>query len=343
MKGLVSDLKKSKTFLVFLLIFLQMIFSVFIVHGSSFNKINITKFSVSSKTPKVGQVVYFQVKTDNEASNVYIIIDDDEKSGKYQFNKKSKVIWELKRQFYEPGTHYVKLYVSNDEGKTTMQRTEIKVLDYDEEVNSEEDNNYYEEKEIKEDTEIQPEEEEFLGIFDKKESAVDDEYFELIDLVDTEYIEKTVENSIFFYVNKNWFYDRGIKKNIDDNNLSVVPFIKNDCTLVPIRVISDAFGAFVSYNNDSKTVIINDGKNKIQLTAGESIMFVNNSSVTLEQPAEIYENRIFIPVRAVSEAFDKNVVYSDGLIGIIPKEYTLNEYDIKLISKAFKDKYDLGN
>lgn len=342
MKGLVSDLKKSRTFLVFLLIFLQMIFSVFIVHGSSFNKINITKFSVSSKTPKIGQMVYFQVKTDNEASNVYIIINDDEKSGKYQFNKKSKVTWEFKRQFYEPGTYYIKLYANNEDGKTTMQRTEIKVLDYDEDINSEKSDNSYEETEIKEDIVIE-QEEEFLGIFDKKDSAIDDEYFTLIDLVDTEYIEETVENSIFFYINQNWFYDKGIKKNIDDNNFSVVPFIKNGCTLVPIRVISDALGAFVSYNNDSKTVIINDGKNKIQLTAGESIMFVNNSSVTLEQPAEIYENRIFIPVRAVSEAFNKNVVYLDGFIGIIPKEYTLNEYDVKLISKVFKAKYGVNN
>ena len=341
MKGLVSDLKKSRTFLVFLLIFLQMIFSVFIVHGSSFNKINITKFSVSSKTPKVGQMVYFQVKTDNEASNVYIIIDDDEKNEKYQFNKKSKVTWEFKRQFYETGTHYIKLYVNNEHGKTTMQRTEIKVLGYDEDINSEEDDSSYEEVEIKEDVEVQ--QEEFLGVFDKKESVIDDEYFELINLVDTEYIEKAVENSIFFYLNQNWFYDKGIKKNIDDNNFSVVPFIKNGSTLVPIRVISDALGAFVSYNNDSKTVIINDGKNKIQLTAGENIMFVNNSSVTLEQPAEIYESRIFIPVLAVSEAFDKNVVYLDGFIGILPKEYTLNEYDVKLISKVFKSKYGLND
>ncbi len=72
-------------------------------------------------------------------------------------------------------------------------------------------------------------------------------------------------------------------------------------------------------------------------------MLLKNSSVTLEQPAEIYESRIFIPVRAVSEAFDKNVVYLDGFIGILPKEYTLNEYDVKLISKVFKSKYGLND
>ena len=47
---------------------------------------------------------------------------------------------------------------------------------------------------------------------------------------------------------------------ITRTELDVAPFITNGRTLVPVRAISEALGATVGWNNDTRTVTIKSAK-----------------------------------------------------------------------------------
>lgn len=81
--------------------------------------------------------------------------------------------------------------------------------------------------------------------------------------------------------------------------LEASPFIKNGTTFVPVRVISETLGANVTYDEATKTAIINlDGK-----TVQFSTLDLSDSA---SKPI-IVNNRMLIPVRFVSEKLGANV------------------------------------
>lgn len=81
----------------------------------------------------------------------------------------------------------------------------------------------------------------------------------------------------------------------------VSPYIENNRTMVPIRVISESLGAKVDWNGGTKTATVISGDKKIELTVDSETASVNGESVILDAPAVIHQNRTFIPIRFVSE------------------------------------------
>lgn len=128
---------------------------------------------------------------------------------------------------------------------------------------------------------------------------------------------------------------------VDDQQVEfdTVPVIKNDRILVPVRAVAEAMGADVHWGEDSQSVQIektfralynipierdytlkfsindNDMKKQVKDRYGDiyDIDLYKNSetSVALEAPARIIDERTFIPLRALSEAFDASVEW-DG-------------------------------
>ena len=88
-----------------------------------------------------------------------------------------------------------------------------------------------------------------------------------------------------------------------------VPFIENNRTLVPLRAIFEALGATVNWSDN--TVTAKKGNTTISIKIGSKEMVVNNKSVRLDVVAKIKNNRTFVPLRAVSEAFNNKVEW-DG-------------------------------
>jgi len=98
--------------------------------------------------------------------------------------------------------------------------------------------------------------------------------------------------------------------NIDPDNIKVVPFIiPPGRTVVPIRFISEAFGAKVDWEGDTKTVrIYLESKNiRITLQVDNKIARLNDKVVTLDCAPLIKEGRTFVPLRFISEAFGAKV------------------------------------
>ena len=81
-------------------------------------------------------------------------------------------------------------------------------------------------------------------------------------------------------------------------------------TLVPIRVISESFGAEVNWDGETKTVTVVDGDTTIVVTVGSKTATVNGEEKELEEAPELTENGFtMIPLRFISENLGAEVGY----------------------------------
>lgn len=111
--------------------------------------------------------------------------------------------------------------------------------------------------------------------------------------------------------------------NIDGQPLSsdVMPMITHFRTMIPMRAVFEALRAEVSWNEATQTASAVKGETKIDVTVGSYIIVVNGKEYPLDSPPFIFEERIMIPVRAVSEAFGYDVNWNQDIktVDIISK------------------------
>lgn len=86
-------------------------------------------------------------------------------------------------------------------------------------------------------------------------------------------------------------------------SFDVKPRLINDRTMVPLRAIFETLGARVDWDEATQTVTAYRGDVTIELTIGDSYMYVNGYSVYLDSPAVKIDDRTLVPVRAISESF----------------------------------------
>lgn len=91
------------------------------------------------------------------------------------------------------------------------------------------------------------------------------------------------------------------------------PFIQDGRTLVPVRAIFEALGASVEW--DSPFVTAKKGETIVFFGVGSQYNHYNKNYMRIydgwDVPAQIINDRVFVPLRAVSEAFDCEVSW-DG-------------------------------
>lgn len=118
------------------------------------------------------------------------------------------------------------------------------------------------------------------------------------------------------------------------------PFIDtNSRTLVPLRGVMEAFGAEVSWDNDTSTAIVLKDGTAVQVPIGQTYILVNGVSVANDTSAVIKEERTYLPIRAVLEAFGAGVswdnenrtvaVRTDGTVTEIPAEPSRGQNPIR--------------
>ncbi len=105
----------------------------------------------------------------------------------------------------------------------------------------------------------------------------------------------------------------GIKVNINGTPLTtdVPPYIANDCTLIPIRAISERLGADVSWDGETETALIEMDGVKIELVKNSVEAKVNGKAVALEQAAVITQDRTMVPIRFVGESLGCDVDWDE--------------------------------
>jgi len=142
--------------------------------------------------------------------------------------------------------------------------------------------------------------------------------------------ENKLAEAVILFIGNSKAYVLGEESAIDKENKDVVPFIENGRTLVPVRFISESFGATVGWDDSTRTVSVDASGKKISMVLGESKMTVDGKEVILDAPANSYNGRTFIPLRAMVEAIGKKVFWdARGLILI--SDVTFNETADKTI------------
>ena len=89
------------------------------------------------------------------------------------------------------------------------------------------------------------------------------------------------------------------------------PITENDRTLVPMRAIFEAMGAKVDWNEEEQTVTATKDNNNISIKIGDTSMIKNGVETALDVSAKVIEERTFVPVRAIAEAFETTVNWND--------------------------------
>ena len=95
------------------------------------------------------------------------------------------------------------------------------------------------------------------------------------------------------------------------------PLIKNDRTIVPIRAVAEKLGYEVSWDADTRTVTIVSGLDTLKIKIGQKYMdlytqvpgenYSERARLTLDAPAEIINDRTYLPLRAIGEALGCDV------------------------------------
>lgn len=96
--------------------------------------------------------------------------------------------------------------------------------------------------------------------------------------------------------------------------ISPAPVIKDDRTLVPVRLVSENLGAQVQWQEETRTVCIIKGKRTIVLRIDNRLVDYQEDAATFslcDVPPQILDNRTFVPLRLVSNALGVSVVW-DG-------------------------------
>jgi len=106
---------------------------------------------------------------------------------------------------------------------------------------------------------------------------------------------------------------------VDGRTLSsdVAPMIKNGRTLAPIRVISEALGMKVDYEDRLVIIRSYDGHKTLELPIDfkEATVYIDgkvSDVLKMDVPAQIKNGRTLVPLRLVAEFFEADVQYVPG-------------------------------
>ena len=95
--------------------------------------------------------------------------------------------------------------------------------------------------------------------------------------------------------------------NVDNEAViyDAAPVIRNDRTLVPIRIITEALGGKVDWNGATKEVTLSINDKEIKMTIGKTLEKYGVAPV-------IIDGRTFVPVRFVADELGANVTWDDA-------------------------------
>ncbi|MNJ32627.1 Protease inhibitor precursor [compost metagenome] len=95
------------------------------------------------------------------------------------------------------------------------------------------------------------------------------------------------------------------------------PFMdKSNRVQVPVRFVSEALGAEVRWNSQSKQVTVKMGEDTTVLTLGKKAFTVNGQTKQMDTVAQEKQNRTFVPLRFVSEALGAKVIWHSDLYSV---------------------------
>lgn len=148
-------------------------------------------------------------------------------------------------------------------------------------------------------------------------------------------LKTDLNDSVVLFANSNLAYAKNSDTYIDTTNMDVKTIVENGRTLIPLRFISENFGAKVSFDAATKTATINSDNKTIKFTANNKAMIIDKNKIALDVPAKILNGRMLVPLRALTEnGLGKKIFYDKGLIVISDTQKVMDDKKVsQLITK----------
>lgn len=136
------------------------------------------------------------------------------------------------------------------------------------------------------------------------------------------------------------FADEEITIIVDGNKIvsDTPPVIVEGRTLVPLRVLMEAFNATVQWNAEQKTAICKFGEDSIIVKVDSNIMYKNYDSISLDVPAKLINDRTMVPIRAIAEATEATVDWNMNTNSVIIKSSIKNIDEVSTNNEANDNK-----
>ena len=112
--------------------------------------------------------------------------------------------------------------------------------------------------------------------------------------------------------------------------------IKEGRTLVPVRTVSEAFGIDVEWYGDTRQVTVGD---LATLTVGDTNIEKGDETITADVAPNIYNDRVYLPLRVLAEQVLGKAVYWDGdrqMVLMQNGEVTVNTDDAESMDMAYR-------
>lgn len=104
-------------------------------------------------------------------------------------------------------------------------------------------------------------------------------------------------------------------------------FLYKDRVMIPLRTMSEVFGAEVTWDSETKLVTIKNNADKIKLWVGKNLVVNNETQYNIDVEPLIVAGRVMVPMRFVMDIFDTNLRWeqkSNTVFIDYDKEYTLD-------------------
>ncbi len=126
--------------------------------------------------------------------------------------------------------------------------------------------------------------------------------------IDTSFVIPQTEEEIAIFENARKNGKTIISQNADE--LGAIN--KNSRLLVPLRDIAELIGCTVDWDSNARAAYARKNGNTVKFVIGKTEYSVNDKVYNFDVPAEIYNDKTFIPLRAVSESLGANIAYNNA-------------------------------
>ncbi|WP_312647525.1 stalk domain-containing protein [Aminipila sp.] len=107
---------------------------------------------------------------------------------------------------------------------------------------------------------------------------------------------------------------------VNFNNSTGAPFVDNsNRTQVPLRIAMESYGCQVSWDQASQTAIVEKDGVKVEVPIGANYILKNGVKIPNDTAALVKDDRTYLPIRAVLEAFGANVSWDQTTQTVVIK------------------------
>ncbi len=113
----------------------------------------------------------------------------------------------------------------------------------------------------------------------------------------------------------------------------VAPQIKNNRTMVPLRIISENLGAKIGWSSNQAT--LSKGDMRIILKPGSKEAIKNGQTELLDTNTYVHNDRVMVPLRFIAETFGCEVDYKDHTVVITTEPLIINGIKVEALNYEY--------